>query len=68
VGRGERERERERAVYWLVVGMQVKRKVRGEALLMHAQTTKHVLSVARTHIVLEAANIFPNRVNVFLKK
>jgi hypothetical protein len=41
------------------------RKVRGEALLMHAQTTKHFLSVARTHTVVEAANVFPNRVNVF---
>ena len=41
------------------------RKVRGETLLMHAQTTKHFLSVARTHIVLKAANVFPNRVNVF---
>jgi len=54
-----------RADYWLVVGMQVKRKVRGEALLMHAQTTNHFLSVARTHTVLKAANVFPYRVNVF---
>ena len=51
------------------VGKQMKRKVRGEALLMHAQATKHfLLSVARAHIVLEAANVFPNRVNVFFKK
>ena len=63
-----RERERERAEYWQVVGMEMKRKVRGEALLMHTQTTKHFLSVARTHVVLEAANVFPNKVNVFLKK
>jgi len=55
--------------YWLVVGEQVKRKVRWEALLMHAETTKHfLLSVARTHTVLKAANVFPNRVNVFLKE
>jgi hypothetical protein len=45
--------------------MQVKRKVRGEALLMHAETTNHFLSVARTHTVLKAVNVFPYRVNVF---
>lgn len=54
-----------RADYWLVVGMQVKRKVRGEALPMHAQTTNHFLSVTRTHTVLKAANVFSYRVNVF---
>jgi len=53
------------ADYWLVVDMQVKRKVRGEALLMHAETTNHFLSVARTHTVLKAVNVFPYRVNVF---
>jgi hypothetical protein len=54
--------------YWLVVGKKVKRKVRGEEL-MHTKTTKHfLLSIARTHTVLEAENVFTNRVNVFLKK
>lgn len=56
------------ADYWPVVGMQVQRKVRGEALFIHTQTTKHFLSVARTHTVFEAAYVFPNRVSVFFLK